>query len=616
MKFLYTSLLLLLVACGGQDFKDAAAYQSYSTVGSTSEGNNQPSLRSTSSEEELWYYRIDSYIKMVFFLPWSNEDRSAHIKEIALRSNVTVEQISKATRYSVEDINNFLAVGKETPFRDFSPEEQQLLSTKLNPLNIKDANSSAELLATGKWLNLVKNIRFNGRILPIRARGTEAVLFTIDKSECGTLSAELYDGSTINFGFHTITNKCDNEVLGIRAVQNLVRPGEVFINGKTLGVQAAVKSALAPLDLRVQVEQYGTVVFEDSMIPPQSTVPSFDNGAFYYARIPGQFVKPGIKINVVGYPEKNRGISIFKSMIPSVDVEKKTVKITIVQFSTPDGRVANVPDLEMIRSVLIKTLPVPDDVELGLVKGTLSNNMRDNGDWSIALGDLSRVRYNTLTPKGDFKTIFYGFVPYRGTSITGIAFLNGVVALGIDTWTSKIDGTWAQVFTHELGHVLNLKHAPCGGAPDTDPAYPYLNGLIGQVPPFNLLDGWQQGLGMYDAMGYCRGMYFSDYNYDKLKQTVESRFIVKETNLAATKLDKAPSVGFKVLIRQDKVFLLNEQDFNFGINEHAIIAKVNGQERKAEIYRIDHSTDIHVWIEGAVERPVEITLDNITYFLE
>ena len=75
----------------------------------------------------------------------------------------------------------------------------------------------------------------------------------------------------------------------------------------------------------------------------------------------------------------------------------------------------------------------------------------------------------------------------------------------------------ADVIAHEFGHNFGLQHAPCGGAGNPDPAYPYPDGSIGAwgynargsvrlVPP-----SW------FDLMGYCDpDLYWvSDYFFTK-----------------------------------------------------------------------------------------------------
>ena len=76
-------------------------------------------------------------------------------------------------------------------------------------------------------------------------------------------------------------------------------------------------------------------------------------------------------------------------------------------------------------------------------------------------------------------------------------------------------GLRAKTIAHELGHNLNLQHAPCGTPTNIDPAYPNTDGTIGAwgydfrgggrlLPPH-----------AYDLMGYCDPTWVGNYHFDK-----------------------------------------------------------------------------------------------------
>ena len=92
--------------------------------------------------------------------------------------------------------------------------------------------------------------------------------------------------------------------------------------------------------------------------------------------------------------------------------------------------------------------------------------------------------------------------------VRGIARLNGLVSFG---------KPWDTELAHEVGHNLNLRHAPCGGALGTDSDFPYSNGSIG-VWGYDFRDGsLVSPERRRDIMGYCyeRG-WLSDYYYEKV----------------------------------------------------------------------------------------------------
>ena len=67
---------------------------------------------------------------------------------------------------------------------------------------------------------------------------------------------------------------------------------------------------------------------------------------------------------------------------------------------------------------------------------------------------------------------------------------------------------------HELGHNLSLRHAPCGGAPGPDAAFPTRDGTIGAWG-FNSSDSSLVDPGTSDLMSYCGPKWISDFSFSK-----------------------------------------------------------------------------------------------------
>ena len=91
--------------------------------------------------------------------------------------------------------------------------------------------------------------------------------------------------------------------------------------------------------------------------------------------------------------------------------------------------------------------------------------------------------------------------------VAGIANIGYPVSVGSD-----VD----YVYTHEVGHTMNLYHAPCGGAGGPDPQYPYENGSIG-VWGYDMAEGLLLDPAQYtDVMSYCFDhIWISDYQFDR-----------------------------------------------------------------------------------------------------
>ena len=92
--------------------------------------------------------------------------------------------------------------------------------------------------------------------------------------------------------------------------------------------------------------------------------------------------------------------------------------------------------------------------------------------------------------------------------VRGIARRNGLVSFGKPREPE---------LAHEVGHNLNLAHAPCGGALGTDPDFPYSNGSIG-VWGYDFRNGSVVSpYSRRDIMGYCYDQgWLSDYYFEKV----------------------------------------------------------------------------------------------------
>jgi hypothetical protein len=74
----------------------------------------------------------------------------------------------------------------------------------------------------------------------------------------------------------------------------------------------------------------------------------------------------------------------------------------------------------------------------------------------------------------------------------------------------------ATTMAHEIGHAHGRAHAPCGGAAQPDPQFPYSGGDIGDWGyDLHLKQLYAPSDGK-DLMGYCQPTWISDYTYSAL----------------------------------------------------------------------------------------------------
>ena len=133
----------------------------------------------------------------------------------------------------------------------------------------------------------------------------------------------------------------------------------------------------------------------------------------------------------------------------------------------------------------------------------------ENNTWPVLL-EVEQV-YKSAEASG----YWYAIANAQDGYVRGIARLNGLVSFG---------KPWATELAHEVGHTLDLLHAPCGGALGTDPDFPYDNGGIG-VWGYDFRDGsLVSPRYRRDIMGYCYELgWLSDYYFEKVIEVRENK---------------------------------------------------------------------------------------------
>ena len=97
---------------------------------------------------------------------------------------------------------------------------------------------------------------------------------------------------------------------------------------------------------------------------------------------------------------------------------------------------------------------------------------------------------------------YMGMMPYPGAGPAGIANIAGRASAAIP------DGA---VIAHELGHNMDLAHAPCGTF--GDPSFPYIDGSVGAWG-YDFRDGGRLvPPATRDLMSYCHPQWISDYSF-------------------------------------------------------------------------------------------------------
>ena len=115
-------------------------------------------------------------------------------------------------------------------------------------------------------------------------------------------------------------------------------------------------------------------------------------------------------------------------------------------------------------------------------------------------------------------------LPALGIGAGGMAV---VPSYSPSAWDTPPTNGEITIYAHEVGHALDLDHAPCNDAGWPDPEYPYPDGGLGPArgwhPVFNRFidrdsveyDDGGRVHGYADLMGYCEARFVGDYSYQR-----------------------------------------------------------------------------------------------------
>ncbi len=103
----------------------------------------------------------------------------------------------------------------------------------------------------------------------------------------------------------------------------------------------------------------------------------------------------------------------------------------------------------------------------------------------------------------DARGHYMGIIP--ASERVGVAVIPGYIGV------SALNG---HTIAHELGHNMNLRHAPCGGPAGVDPDYPYIDGTTGAWG-YDIRSGSLMSPGNFDLMSYCLPGWISDFHFHK-----------------------------------------------------------------------------------------------------
>ena len=315
---------------------------------------------------------------------------------------------------------------------------------------------------------------------------------------------------TLTAPYYYITQGVQNMVRGVPLIEGRDALLRVFVTGDRLSYYQPRVEALFFHD--------DALIHGVAMSPEFRRLPTrVDEGRLeqsYNALLPGRVIARGIDLEIrldldgvvpttpesrLRIPAEGR-VRLDVRALPRLDL----VVVPIVGPSDPAGEIRRwtadiTPDSEKLQ-LLRAILPVSDlsvRVHEGLV--TTANLAMGKG-WGDLLAELVFLRIR----EGE-QGYYYGAVQLGDDAIW-----DGLGQIGYPASVGKPDPA---TLTHELGHNMGLRHAPCGGATAADVAYPYSGGAIGAWG-YDFHSGRVVSASLYkDVMGYCNPQWVSDYHF-------------------------------------------------------------------------------------------------------
>lgn len=266
-------------------------------------------------------------------------------------------------------------------------------------------------------------------------------------------------------------------------------------------------------------EVYSTVMEPESDYLPSRVDESRLDRSFN-AVIPGEHIQPGLEVvldmDVSGVVPLRTGASKRwpENGRVAIDVhELPTMKLMVVPtlmtlFPDRAGAVNWVKTVTTTstNSRVTRLLRPIADFEITIREPfTTDADLTTGAGWGRYLDEITALR--ALESHLGY---YYGAVQLPPGSAWG--------GLGWVGYPAGVGSTNGNTMAHEVGHNMNLRHAPCGGAGGPDPSFPTDNADIG-IYGYDVEGSRLMGaLDFKDDMSYCDPTWVSDYHFARAIQ--------------------------------------------------------------------------------------------------
>ncbi|MGH7580822.1 MAG: CARDB domain-containing protein [Gemmatimonadales bacterium] len=311
----------------------------------------------------------------------------------------------------------------------------------------------------------------------------------------------------------------------VQSVQTYAR-GVPLVRGKDGFLRVFVSANqvnVASPSVRVSFYSNGLLVATETIAAPGLSTPLGPDesslGNSWNLDVDRTLIEPNLSLVVEVDPdnliaEGNEADNIFPAAGTPLAMDVRTTAPFSVRFvpivTKADNRQGNVTaaNHQEFLDVAMRTYPLASfeaDVRSPYTTTTDLPLQDDNANdaWGTILLEIASL------PGAGGAQYYYGVVnPAYSSGVAGVGYIGGGAAIGWDKAASK-----SSVAAHEWGHNWGRDHAPCGGAQNPDPGYPYAGGEIGVVG-YDIVGGDLKRADFHDLMGYCTNEWISDYTYN------------------------------------------------------------------------------------------------------
>jgi hypothetical protein len=254
-----------------------------------------------------------------------------------------------------------------------------------------------------------------------------------------------------------------------------------------------------------------SVAIRDASITPQNVSGSGPNGASY---------PPGGDLDAVDAVSTGAGV--------------KVVLVPIRYNADGSRRLPDTSDAQLAayKMEMLSHYPTAD-VQIMVRSEPMDTNVAidaQGGGWDELLNELVALRANDGVASDVY---YYGaFEPQASVDdycaagcvlgLSGLASDAGDPTVRASIGTGYTAGESPGTMSHEIGHAHGRPHAPCGGAADPDPGFPYRGGGVGSWGYDIITHSLIPPTGVTDWMGYCKTTWISDYNYRLIAERMQA----------------------------------------------------------------------------------------------